>query len=55
MSGAILIKLVNYVLCEEWGWFAGKVVSFCNLDVTKVAEFYSVVSARMLGAVVGDE
>ena len=31
------------------GWVPGRVVSFCNLDVTKVAEFGSGVSARMLG------
>ena len=55
MSGDILIKVLKNVACGEWGWVAGRVVSFYNLDVTKVAELGSGVSGRMLGAVAGDE
>ena len=55
MSGAITRKAVKDVTCEEWGWVAGRVVSFCNLDVTEVFEFGSGVSTRALGLVVGDE
>ena len=51
MSGDILRKAVNKVACEEWGCITGRVVSFCNLDVTEVAEFSSSVSASTLGAV----
>ena len=42
---------MKYVDCEEWGWVAGRVVSFCNIDVTKVAEFGCGISARTLGEV----
>ena len=37
------------------GPVSGKIVSFCNIDVTEVSEFCSGVSARTLGAVTGDE
>ena len=43
------------VTCEEWGWVAGRVVSFCNLDVTEVAEFGSGTSVRTLDVVAGAE
>ena len=51
MSGDILRKATKDSACKEWGWVAGRVVSFCNLDVTEVAEFSSSVSASTLGAV----
>ena len=50
-----LEKLVMGVACEECGWVARGVVSFCNLDVIKVAEFGSSVSARTLVLVTGAE
>ena len=34
---------------------AGRVVGFCNLDVTKVAEFGSGINARVLGSGAQDE
>ena len=43
------------ITCEEWGWVSGKVVVFCNLDVTDVAEFGSGVSMRTLGSFTGSE
>ena len=55
MGGTILRKEVKDVAGEEWGWVAGRVVSFCNLEVTKVAEFGSSVSLRTLGLVTGAE
>ena len=39
------------VACEEMGWVSGRVISFSNLDVTKVAEHGSSVSARTLDSV----
>ena len=55
MSGDILIKVLKNVACGEWGWVAGRVVSFCNLDIAKVGEFSSCVSARMLSLVTVSE
>ena len=55
MIGSILRKLMKDVACEEWGWVDGRVVYFCNLNLTKVAEFGSGVSARTLGSVAGAE
>ena len=55
MIGAILIKEVNEFACEEWRWVALRVVSFCNLDVTKVAESGSGVRDRTIGSIAGDE
>ena len=55
MSSAILRKDVKEVACEEWGWFAERVVSLCNLDVTEFTEFGSGISARTLCAVTGAE
>ena len=55
MSGAIMRKAVKDVSCEEWGWVAGRVVSFYNLEFIEVAEFGSGISARTLGSVAGDE
>ena len=43
------------VAYEEWGWVYGRVVSLCNIDFTKVAEFGISVSTRTLGAVAGAE
>ena len=51
MIGVILREAVKNIACEEWEWVAVMVVSFCNIDVTKVSEFVSVISARMLGSV----
>ena len=51
MIGAILIKVVKYIVCEECGWVAEWIVSFCNLNVTKLAQFGSGVSTRTIGAV----
>ena len=39
------------VACKEWGWDAGSVVSFCNLDVTEVSELGSGGRARTLGSI----
>ena len=55
MSGDILEKVVKDVACEQWGWVAGRVVGFFNLDVTEVAEFGSGVRTRALSSVVGVE
>ena len=55
MSGDILIKLAKEIACEEWGWVAGRVISFCNIDVTKVAEFGCSVRYKTLGLVAGYE
>ena len=55
MSGDILEKVVKDVACEQWGWVAGRVVGFFNLDVTEVAEFGSGINARTLGLVTGSE
>ena len=55
MSGAILRKSVKDVVCEEWGWVTGRVVSIFYLNITKVAEFGSGVSARSPGTVAGAE
>ena len=55
MSGAILRKEAKDVACEEWGWVAGRVFSFCKSDVTKVAEFGIGVSARTLVSFTGYE
>ena len=55
MSGAILRKAVKDVPCEKWGWVSGRVISLCNINVTKVAEFGSGVRMRMLGLVAGSE
>ena len=55
MSGAIFRKAVKDVACEERGWVAGRVVSFCNLGVTVVAEFGISISARTLGSVLVSE
>ena len=43
------------IVCEKWRWVTVRVVSFCNIDVTEVAEFGSYVSARTIVAVVGAE
>ena len=37
------------------GPVSGKIVSFCNIDVTEVSEFGISISAMTLGAVTGDE
>ena len=55
MRGAILRKAVKDIACEESQWVTGRVVGFCNIDVTKIAEFGSSVSARTLGSVTGSE
>ena len=55
MSGAIIRKAVKDIACENWRWVAGRFSSFCNIDVTKVAEFNNGVSVRTLGAVMGAE
>ena len=55
MSGDILRKSVKDVASEERGWVAGIVVSFCNINVTEVAEFGSGINARTLGLVTGSE
>ena len=46
---------MKYIACEERGWVAGRVVGFCNLYVTEVAESGSGVSMRTLGSVAGYE
>ena len=51
MRGDILRKEVKSLICEEWGWVTGRVVSFCNIEVTNVTDFGSSVSARMLETV----
>ena len=43
------------VACEEWGWVAVRVVSFCNLYITYVTELGSDISAITLGVVARDE
>ena len=43
------------LLVRNLGWVAGRVSSFCDLDVTKVAEFGSCVSTRTFGSVAGSE
>ena len=55
MGDYISRKAVKDVACEEWGWVARRVVGFCNLDVTGVAEFGSGASARTLGSVARSE
>ena len=55
MRGAIAIKAVKDVACEEWGQVAGRVVSFCNIDVTEIAKFGSGIIARIIGLFTGSE
>ena len=55
MSGAILVKAVKDVTCEELVWVAVMIVVFCNLDVTKVTDFGSSVSGRALVVFMGVE
>ena len=55
MSGIILRKSMKDIASEEWGWVAGRVVSFCNLDVNQVSKFGNGVSTRTLGKVTGSE
>ena len=55
MIGDILRKAVKDVACEEWGWVSGRVVIFCNIDVTKVTEFSNGVRMRIIGLVTVDE
>ena len=37
------------------GRVSGRIISFCNIDVTEVSGFGISISARTLGAVTGDE
>ena len=55
MSSAIWIKVVKDVAFEGWGWVAGRVISFFNIEVTEVDEFGNSISARTLGSVAGAE
>ena len=48
MSGDILRRLAKGVACKEWGWVYGRMISFCNIDVTKVDESGSGVRGRFL-------
>ena len=43
------------IVCEKWGWVTGRVVSFYNIDVTKVSEFGGNISVRTIGAIAGAE
>ena len=55
MNEWYLKNSVKDVACEEWGWFSGRVISFCNIDVTKVPEFGNFIIPRMLSVVEGAE